>query len=496
MRLIHIMLLIALPALLPASADARPFVLLFDLTPDKGASQLIAREASSAVRTYLRESGKVDVVPFSPELPIVRRAVVENMLKNEDIVGVTLPEQRLRIAKAVGADYACAGSVAQETNEVSIRVWLGQAGSNKAWEQKHSASAAGPGLRATPLNVSNALQSAASIAVARIVSEALADLPTQRVSTPQPSRNPLSDSSPEADAEKHVEQGDSFLKQGVMARAVDEYRRAVNKEPRNPAIRIKLARAYVALGWMGQAAGELERAQSLDPENREISEMLVAVYEAKGAPELAAEVYLERARQNPDDIESRLEAAEVLRRQGRFDEAAGQLYAVVKEHPKNPVPRERLALLSAQRGMFDDSRLHLVELKKLVTDEPEALAINRYNNIRRVFDTQIRHALEQFDGASRQFENEELTHEKYYGKIEDLLLSLNSLIRLMESIEPPMSLERAHRHRLLGCSLITQYGTMMLSYLETKNEGRKREALMLLDAAKAEIQTAAAVDGQ
>jgi len=492
----YALLLIAVLALAAQPGQCRPLLVVFEVEALKDTPPDLVREATSALKSYFRDSGKVEAIVFNPELPLVRRAVMEKVLNAEELVNVSSPEQRLKIARAIEATYAAAGSVQYEKDLVVVSVWFAETKTKKVWNSKAGASAAGPGLRETPMSLSNALQSATSQAVSEIVAEALGGVPVERDKAGGRRKTTLGEESPMLDAPRRVEQGDGFLKAGDTARAIQEYRRAVNMEPRNVAIRIKLSKAYVARGLLDHAIDELKRAQRLDPDNTEIPGLLVAAYEAKGLPDLAAGVYLQRARQDPNDVRSRLEAADVYRRQGKFDEAIQQLRTAAEMNPSDPEPRERLALLFLSRGMYEESRSRMAELLELVRNETGQAAADRYARLQVVLDTQIKQILGRFEAAAKQFEEGKLTHEAYYNKAKELTQSADSLVKLMEAISPPASLSKSHRRRILACSLISQYGTIVLSYVETKNEAKKREMQSLLDSAKAEIKAFPPVNGQ
>jgi len=473
------------------AAQARPLVLIFPASAEKETAPNLAKDATAAIKTYFRETDKVDVILFDPEVPTIKRAVMENAIRTEDLKSAVSPDQRLKIALAIGADYAASGTVLFEKDQITMSVWLGQVKPKRIWEKRSSASAASPALQPTPMNVANALQSAASSAVSQIVSEVFGGISVAKPRTTQPHRNPLEEGSPALDAGKRVEQGDNFLKQGDTARAIMEYRRAVNMEPRNVGTRIKLAKAYVARGLMDYAIAELNRAQQIEPDNPEIPQLLVAIYEAKGKPEKAAGVYIEKARQQPSNARSRIDAAEVYARQGKTEDAIAQLRAAIEIEPKNVEARERLALLLASQGSYDESLKQLEELEKLVEGEPESAAAARYGRFRAIFDREMKRLLEQIDTTAKEFADGDMTHERYYDSAKWITVSTGALSRYLEGLTPPASLSKSHKRLLLGCSLISQYGTTLMSYLETKNDAKRKEAAALLEAGKTELKAAA-----
>lgn len=115
-------------------------------------------------------------------------------------------------------------------------------------------------------------------------------------STPQPSAKPQTKEAPQVQHTKPVIQqpntilhdtftnrqdvkillkrGDELMQTGHAAQALKMYRMAVNAQPSNPAIRIKLAECFMRLGSFEIAHKEITKALELDPDNQKARQRL------------------------------------------------------------------------------------------------------------------------------------------------------------------------------------------------------------------------------
>ena len=104
-----------------STPSAPPTVLVFDSVVGQGASKDLAATATIAVRTYFRETHRVEAVVMNVESPTVARAVLEKKLTLDSITSDTSREHRVEIAKALGFDYAARGRSQCQPKTASTR---------------------------------------------------------------------------------------------------------------------------------------------------------------------------------------------------------------------------------------------------------------------------------------------------------------------------------------------------------------------------------------
>jgi len=214
------------------AADQRPVVLAFELASSESVKRAVVSEATQAVKFYLRESGRADVISFDVESSLIKRAVREGRVKPESLVNVTALEDQLALARALEASAVLCGEVDYNSDKVTIKVTLAEVGSKHKWQHEGYASASGLGIQVNEQSISNAIQSAASFAIAQLSAEALKNVVPVTGSQTDPSEQLISENVPQ-DAETCAKEADKQLEAGNLAGAIDSYRKAVNADPQN-----------------------------------------------------------------------------------------------------------------------------------------------------------------------------------------------------------------------------------------------------------------------
>lgn len=271
-----------------------PTVLVFDSTAGDGASKELAASTTMAVKTYFRETRRVEAVVMNVESPTVARAVLEKKLTLDSITSDTSRGHRVEIARALGFDYAAAAEVgikkdaqlapgvemprlpkgvkvAEEDKDIPkpkadylhVKVWLSKVSGSKRDQWDSAQATVLTGMRDIDLN--NSMQGVVSAAVLGLTQKAFAKiasseqpatLPEQTTAVAQPDM-PAGKAPTAAD---YVSQADDNLSIGNLALAIDQYSKAVSADPADGKLRVKLAEAYAKKGLYDQATDELDRA--------------------------------------------------------------------------------------------------------------------------------------------------------------------------------------------------------------------------------------------
>jgi Tfp pilus assembly protein PilF len=204
-----------------------------------------------------------------------------------------------------------------------------------------------------------------------------------------------------AEGEARFSMGITHLKEGRVEMALEEFKRAVKANPKNPYFRRGLGQAYAAKREWGNAIEELRKALQLNPYyvdvrndlgtalllsgNRDAGkkEFLAAFSEPTNpTPEISArnlgQAYLEeknyaeaatwfrtalaRNKSYADPYEG---LAQALAAQGRMDGAVAQLEVGIKESPQDASLRLALGQAYQRVGRFSDAKAMLEEALRL-----------------------------------------------------------------------------------------------------------------------------------
>lgn len=496
----YLRLFIMLLAVTATAAAAKPLVLVYPPTPEKETSPEVARDAASALKRYLNESGRVEALVFDIESRTVKRAIAEKAFTADEAGNVSTPDLRLKIAKAIGANYAATGDILHEKNTIALKVWFAQIKPPAVWEGGTSASVVTQTNNdaATSMNVSNAIQNAASQIVCFLVNGPLNGLPVESETNNKPALSSVSPVAPQMDPAKRIEQADALMKAGNTAQAISEYREAVNSDPKNISARIKLAKAYVERSMPEYATEELKRALQFDPENTEIPELLAAIREPK-----TRSIVIDNSQTTPEEPDVKpvtpqpqiqRPPVQVVKEPDQdaetLEQATVRIHKQIQENPKNPQLRESLALVFATRGMLPESRAQILEMNKLISGESEGVITARYARFKKIADNITSHVLKEFSDAASQFRQGGFTREGYFDKIGDLTLSIDNLTKFMSVLAPPASEAKTHKKRLIAFSLVSQYGATMQSYLLTNDPAKREAAESFLEEGKKVLESA------
>jgi tetratricopeptide (TPR) repeat protein len=269
-----------------------------------------------------------------------------------------------------------------------------------------------------------------------------------------------------------------------------EYRRAINSDPRNIDIRLKLAQLYSKRKMYTQSIGELERAQAIAPGSDAVRRELANVYTQKGAPEKAAAVYANQADSNPKDIASRLSAGDYYLQQNMLQDAEKQYRLAAQADPASPVPHDRLAMFFASQLKFTESCAEVDQLQRL-DQKPDLKAfLDRYSRLKGYADGELKSILADYDAGATAFANHKMTREAYYDYVRKVSARIEPVAHYLDVLAPPDSAATSHRHRTLGCSLLSQACTHLMRYLETNKSSEMDSATIFISEARKHITQA------
>jgi tetratricopeptide (TPR) repeat protein len=473
------------------AVTSKPILLLFPVNPGEGAGKDMGIEATRAFKSYLTETGKADITDLDPDSPLLVRAIQENRIQKEDVGSATTPEARLKIAQLLGINLVISGDVWVKDDKVNLSAWLGDTKTKKIGMLATAVkiSADGDYARAT----SNALQSAASTLMIQLADEALKEV---KPAKPLDTTNVVDSGSatvepdlvmPADDSGTYLTSAEQYLKAGDDANAILAYRRAINVDPKNIDIRVKLSKLYTNRRMFPQAIDELERAQQIDPKNEAVRNELARVYEAKGSPDKAAGVYVKQADTNPKDISARITAGDSYYAQKNLGEAEKQYQLAAQTDPASPVPHEKLMLLFAGQSRFSDAGKELEQLQKLDSKPDQQALSKRYSSAITSVGTGLNSLIFEYDAATSNFADHNITREACYDIIKGLNPRLDDISAFVQTITPPDASTASNKRLVLGCNLLSQSASRALSYLETNKSSVKEDAAILFAQAKKNI---------
>ncbi len=508
-----------LAATIAAKAAPQPHVLVFPVRGDTA----LAPAATQALKACLKQGNTVLVTEFRPDLPSLRRAVAEGLITRSALESED-PEARRRISAALEADFHLESEILTREDVVALRAEAVQVSTGRRFPFSAEAKPAEPGGAGRE----SLVLSVAGTVVSKFMTEVLGTLPpaapprvalTIRETPPatQPTGDKEKPGTPPSPAEEAASappppaipqpdrqesatlarQAESLAAAGDFAGAIQAMRQAVNLSPSDLSLRLKLAGYYTRKGMTEEAAAELRGALLLSPDEPASRLELARQLESAGLQEQARQVYEALLKENSKNTEARLAYGDLLWNLGKPDDAALEYAQAARDAPDAPSPHERLARLFASRGQFQNAMISLDTVRRLKgqgTDAP--LEPSLYRSLIQSFDIAFYRQRDAMDSAGHDYQAQRMTREDYYQKVRSLVTQLEELAEFLTEISPPAQSVKAHIHRRLGASLLSQAVTSLQDWLVTGEDSRRADSERFRKAAEDEMDAALALDRQ
>lgn len=482
---------------------SRPIVLIFDTTKGDGADKNLAAAATKALLAYFRETQRVEAIIFERDSPIVQRAIMDKQLTADQVASYSSHQERLTAAKVLVCQYAAGSEISVKDHCIQLRLWLGKVdgGKRSEWESIGTAGA----LNGNTVDYDNALQSAASIAVLKVVDMGLSQLP--RVDEKEPTNGTettaigAGEIAPPAPptASDYESQGDNSLKIGNLAVAIQQYQQAVNADPNKCALRIELADAYARKGLFEEADSELTRAEAMNMDAEQISAERKRIEKMRSGQMVTTKPADEQP-SKPSSSKpvsgsvapaiAKIVEGDKLWNAGKPDDAANSYRDAIKLNPSDWRAYERLAVVDASMSLFSESRKALEQLKMIQPHPSSDIIENRYDLFRKAFDRSFNALFKQYDDDSADYEKHIISRESYYSSVKGLAARLDAMTQFLDTVTVPAARQSANLHRSLACGLVAQSASCLINYLETNNADSKTNAETFIAQARKELESA------
>ena len=510
------LLSIMTPALsLSVAAASRPVVVVFASVPGEGVDKALADSATKALSNYLRDTHQVDVLLFDRESPTVLRAIMDKSLTADQVAGYASRQERMLVAKALSYEYAASSEVAIKNGIVEVEVWLAKSNGAKK-EQWKALGQSSVGGGTGDLSYDNAMQSATSAAVVSVSRQAFLGQPAidDKPATPEDTTAIGAELIPPPappTAGDYAGQAQDSLKSGNIALAIQQYQQAVNADPTNPSLRIKLAEAYAHRAMYNEAASELDKAAQMDADQdqlaaarSQIADLRAGMSPASSPKAVDSQPKSSVVKTPPpsgstraadaskDDSKSalaKLRAGDDLWRSAKVDEAAEAYKEAIKLNPADWRAYERLALVNMSMSLYSEARKAVEQLQTIQPKPPAKAMSARYDLFIKVFKQSFAGLLKQYERDADDYRTMRISRESYYTGAKGIGYRVEMMARFLDELSVPEDKKSVNLHLSLACGLASQAASSLQDYLESNNETSKSNADTFISQAKKELDT-------
>jgi tetratricopeptide (TPR) repeat protein len=199
-------------------------------------------------------------------------------------------------------------------------------------------------------------------------------------------------------ARQHFDYGSALQAEGKLDEAVEQYKIALQFNPKDAKARTSLAVALTGQAKFDAAVSHAETALALEPNSADFHFVYATLLQRIGRNDEAALQFEAAIRLKPDSVEIHYSYARLLTSIGKNDEYISELRTVLRLKPNYPTAELSLADALFAKGNLKEAEGHY--LAGLRTDPESTVA---YNNLGRVYlaQGQISQAVVQFNEALR-----------------------------------------------------------------------------------------------
>ena len=152
---------------------------------------------------------------------------------------------------------------------------------------------------------------------------------------------------------------------GDLARAIEQYRRGIEADPRNPGLFNNLGIALRQSGRVDEAVEAFDAALKLDPKYEKALNNLGVTRYQQGRYEAAIDLFRQAIRVNPSNAESYVNLGVIYLPAGRWDDALAAFQQAMQYDPRSAEAHYNLALLWERRGDRDRAQEHYEKFVEL-----------------------------------------------------------------------------------------------------------------------------------
>lgn len=452
------------------------------LIVDQGGESKAVVAIADAVAEAVEEAGKLDPVVWSITDPIFRDATLDGRVRQGS--GLPSPDQVQDAAKSLKCEYVI--YVKAEIKETSVTGRLDLLkGAKAVWKDSLTMDAGRNSLQ----DLENTVRSIARTWSVKISGGPLKSLQAEPKPPETPSAAP--GQAPKVDlpadpAPKHTddpaklfEEYEKLMSSKQTGLATRLLRDAIDANPLEPKLRIKLIEHLRQIGRPEDAASEAKRASLLIPDNADLRALAANVYAANGQADQARIQLNEALARNPDDLAARSSVVDLDLASMRLASALEHVNIVLQKAPTKDLYYRR-ATIYASLGDLSGVVMDLADGEK--APKWSSSAGSTYSFCFKVLDR----GLEQSIGDLRSL-LQRATVRRDDPEVKDLIDTQAHLVQVRQKFldgwPPPAAFKNSHGKRRLALNLLAQYLSELRAYLADGNEDTLTDASIDLNEA-------------
>lgn len=443
------------------------------------------------VIAQVKASGKMDVITYSSDNAAIQRAILEKHIKLEAADNPADEKNAYQIARALNADFVLRmqGSISLE--KVNIALEMVDIHKMQKW-----ASASGSDIQVTSgpqaqESKRNAISNAASTTVSQILilglgqKEMLNAAPVTAPTVNLPSAETPGKRNIQSDVDKYLKQSDIAIEKKDVPSAIYALRCAINLQPDNADIRVKLAELYLSMKLTNKAIDEYKSALFYNKSDEDIYSKLVAIYMNTGKFSDAVTYMEDAIRINPNNVDALLNLGDLYWNMSKIDEAEKSYLDAVNIAPDNPKVHDKLYKLYYAKKEYDKAFPQNYISKQITASDKSE--VGKYAVLTQLIKDEYNSISSRLSSSRVDFDKQAITREDYYQECKSAVKEIDAFSDFMMKEKAPAKAVNAHSHAMLAISLLSQECGSLVSYFETEKRHYLDESDVFLSESKTEM---------
>ncbi len=392
MRKLFILVLLFLA--IGAYCDDMPLSLIYPGELLGEATEEDQRLVIDTLKTYLNKSDKIESIVYNVEMPSVLVLIKEEKLTGDETSLSASLEDKIKVGKALGYNYVFLPEInrTDQIFEINLNVYD---------LQKNTMQSYGATTRSNTKNFTADVNSAMSGITIQLLKDIFNETPTFNSKKDEENQKEEQIDLASLNAKELVKLGDKELKNENITQAILIYTKAIDKDPDNPELRLKLADAYykkqmykdaldqyynaINMGYRGEDTYKLKQKYEsrvrADDYVKPVEEIKQEMEESKDDVVLAPPKLTNPAGEFNKQIESALKVADDLWKNGKTSDALKAYTEIIRKYPFDYRAYERMCIVYANDTRFSDSAGVLRILQDRKIDYSGVAVSNRVNTL-------------------------------------------------------------------------------------------------------------------
>lgn len=488
----------------PVFSANTPTCLIYDSDMGPGSNENDSKLVARTIKYYSDRSGRFESIIYNSDLPSVLLAVKKEMLTPNDIVSNAPVNSKIKVAKTLNFDYVAVSEVTKMDGNFVVSLSLYNLKNNEITSYN-----ANTKVTSNDSQYNNGVHSVCSSIMSQVIQKIFNANPN--FSSEKEKEQPAVSNTVYEDLSIYsvkdlIKAADKLIDSENYTEAIVYITKAIDKEPDNSEIRIKLSDVYFRKQMYKEALDTYYTAINMGYRGNDIME-LKTKYESRvktSSPAIPIKAPEEddrvititppntqnlNANKGLESISKLMLEADNLWRQNQIDGAIAKYNSIIIAYPGDYKAYERLVLIYANSQRFVEAASIIKTMNARGVDYDYNAVLKRTRTLYAIISEAYNKIISGLKGISYNMSKSEATKKSYYDQIKSYQNNSNNILILINQISIMDSTTNDGAFKLIG-NLINSAASGYIDFNETDDSESLTAANAFLDQATTKLKQA------